>query len=129
MDALTNQDPLTIKAFQYDIVCNGFELSSGAIRNHRPDIMYRAFEIAGYTKEDVDQKFGGMIKAFQFGAPPHGGCAPGIDRLMMVLWECPSIRDIYAFPKNGKAQDVMMGAPSMVADKQLKELGIKVVLE
>ncbi len=92
-------------------------------------IVYKAFEIAGYTKEDVDAKFGGMIKAFQFGAPPHGGCAPGIDRLMMVLWECPSIRDIYAFPKNGKAQDAMMGAPSVVTEKQMKELHIKTVLD
>ncbi len=127
MEALQTKDPLEIVAYQYDICCNGFELTSGAIRNHRPDIMYKAFEIAGYSKEDVDQKFGGMISAFQFGAPPHGGCAPGIDRLMMVLWECPSIRDIYAFPKNGKAQDAMMGAPSVVSDKQLKELGIKIV--
>ncbi len=129
MEALTTKDPLDILAHQYDFVCNGFELTSGAIRNHRPDIMYKAFEIAGYTKEDVDQKFGGMIKAFQYGAPPHGGCAPGIDRLMMVLWDCPSIRDIYAFPKNGKAQDVLMGAPSTVAQKQLNELGIRVVEE
>jgi len=129
MEALLTKDPTEILAYQYDFVCNGFELTSGAIRNHRPDIMYKAFEIAGYTKEDVDKKFGGMIKAFQFGAPPHGGCAPGIDRLMMVLWECPSIRDIYAFPKNGKAQDAMMGAPSVVSEKQLKELGIKIVEE
>lgn len=128
MEALMTKDPLDILAYQYDFVCNGFELTSGAIRNHRPDIMYKAFEIAGYTKEDVDQKFGGMIRAFQYGAPPHGGCAPGIDRLMMVLWECPSIRDIYAFPKNGKAQDVMMGAPSVVTPKQLKELHIRSVL-
>ncbi len=127
MEALMTKDPVDILAYQYDFVCNGFELTSGAIRNHRPDIMYKAFEIAGYTKEDVDKKFGGMIRAFQYGAPPHGGCAPGIDRLMMVLWECPSIRDIYAFPKNGKAQDAMMGAPSFVTEKQLKELSIKVV--
>jgi aspartyl-tRNA synthetase len=127
MKALMEDDPIGIVAYQYDLVCNGFELCSGAIRNHRPDIMYKAFEIAGYTKDDVDQKFGGMIRAFEFGAPPHGGCAPGIDRLMMVLWECPSIRDIYAFPKNGKAQDVMMGAPSKVNDKQLKELHIKTI--
>lgn len=125
MEALLTKDPTTILAYQYDICCNGFELSSGAIRNHRPDIMYKAFEIAGYTKEEVDEKFGGMIRAFQYGAPPHGGCAPGIDRLMMVLWECPSIRDIYAFPKNGKAQDIMMGAPSTVLPKQLKELHIQ----
>ncbi|OGJ56023.1 aspartate--tRNA ligase [Candidatus Peribacteria bacterium RIFCSPHIGHO2_01_FULL_51_9] len=127
MEALLTKDPLDILAHQYDFVCNGFELTSGAIRNHRPDIMYKAFEIAGYTKDDVDRKFGGMIRAFQYGAPPHGGCAPGIDRLMMVLWECPSIRDIYAFPKNGKAQDVMMGSPSLVTEKQLKELSIKIV--
>ncbi|HVW67004.1 MAG TPA: aspartate--tRNA ligase [Candidatus Peribacteraceae bacterium] len=127
MEALLNKDPTEILAYQYDIVCNGFELSSGAIRNHRPDIMYKAFEIAGYSKEEVDAKFGGMIRAFEYGAPPHGGCAPGLDRLMMVLWECNSIRDIYAFPKNGKAQDAMMNAPSPVSDKQLKELHIKVV--
>jgi aspartyl-tRNA synthetase len=126
MDALMNQDPLTILADQYDLACNGFELMSGAIRNHRPDVMYKAFEIAGYPKEEVDARFGGMIRAFQYGAPPHGGCAPGLDRLMMMLWECPSIRDIYAFPKNGKAQDVMMNAPSPVMDKQLKELHIRV---
>jgi aspartyl-tRNA synthetase len=127
MEALLTKDPVDILAYQYDFVCNGFELTSGAIRNHRPDIMYKAFEIAGYTKEEVDAKFGGMIKAFQYGAPPHGGCAPGLDRLMMVLWDCPSIRDIYAFPKNGKAQDAMMGAPSVVSEKQLKDLHIKLV--
>ncbi len=127
MEALESKDPRDILAYQYDLVCNGFEISSGAIRNHRPDIMYKAFAIAGYPHEEVDKRFGGMIRAFQFGAPPHGGIAPGIDRLMMVLWECPSIRDIYAFPKNGKAQDAMMGAPSPVLEKQLKELGIKIV--
>lgn len=129
MEDLQNKEPLDILGYQYDLFCNGFEISSGAIRNYRPDIMYRAFEIAGYTKEEVDEKFGGMIRAFQYGAPPHGGFAPGIDRLMMVLWEYPSIRDIYAFPKNGKAQDVMMGAPSSVSEKQLEELGIKVIEE
>lgn len=126
MEDLNTKNPIDILAYQYDLVCNGFEISSGAIRNHRPDIMYRAFEIAGYTKEDVDTKFGGMIKAFQFGAPPHGGIAPGVDRLMMVLWECPSIRDIYAFPKNGRAQDLLMNAPAPVSEKQLRELGIKI---
>jgi aspartyl-tRNA synthetase len=129
MEALNSKDPTEILAYQYDLVCNGFEISSGAIRNHRPDIMYRAFEIAGYPHEEVDRRFGGMIRAFQYGAPPHGGIAPGIDRLMMVLWECPSIRDIYAFPKNGKAQDAMMNAPSQVTEKQLKELGISVTEE
>jgi aspartyl-tRNA synthetase len=127
MDALLNKEPIDILAYQYDLVCNGLELASGAIRNHRPDIMYKAFEIAGYPNEEVDKRFGAMIKAFQYGAPPHGGAAPGLDRMMMMLWECPSIRDIYAFPKNGKAQDAMMNAPSPVFDKQLKELGIKIV--
>ncbi|MDD3887745.1 MAG: aspartate--tRNA ligase [Patescibacteria group bacterium] len=126
LQALEEKDPLEILAYQYDIVCNGFEVSSGAIRNHDPKTMYKAFEIAGYSKEDVDKKFGHMIKAFEFGAPPHGGCAPGLDRLMMILLECPSIRDIYAFPKNGKAQDVMLGAPSVVSEKQLKELHLKI---
>jgi len=129
MADLENKDPLDILGYQYDLFCNGFEISSGAIRNYRPDIMYKAFEIAGYTKAEVDAKFGGMINAFKYGAPPHGGFAPGVDRLMMVLWECPSIRDIYAFPKNGKAQDMMMGAPSNVSDQQLEELHIRVIGE
>jgi len=128
MKALMEQDPLKILANQYDFVLNGFEISSGAIRNHEPEIMYKAFEIAGYTREEVDKRFGGMISAFKFGAPPHGGCAPGIDRLMMVLWDMTSIRDIYAFPKNGKAQDAMMNAPSEVSEKQLKELHITLSL-
>jgi aspartyl-tRNA synthetase len=126
LKALQERDPLEILAYQYDLVCNGYEISSGAIRNHVPEIMYKAFEIAGYSKEEVDNHFGHMIKAFEYGAPPHGGFAPGLDRIMMVLWECPSIRDIYAFPKNGQAQDVMLGAPCEVSDKQLKELGVKV---
>lgn len=129
MEDLLHKDPLDILGYQYDLFCNGFEISSGAIRNYKPEVMYKAFEIAGYSKKEVDEKFGGMIRAFQYGAPPHGGFAPGIDRLMMVLWECPSIRDIYAFPKNGKAQDSMMGAPSQVSQKQLKELGIRIVEE
>ena len=125
MEALETMDPLDIKAYQYDLVVNGFEISSGAIRNHRPDIMYKAFEIAGYTKEDVDAKFGGMIKAFQYGAPPHGGIAPGLDRLLMVLLDGDSIRDIYAFPKDGRARDAMMDSPSCVDEKQLREVHIK----
>jgi aspartyl-tRNA synthetase len=129
MKALMEMNPLDILAHQYDLVCNGFEISSGAIRNHQPEIMYKAFEIAGYTKEEVDAKFGHMIKAFEFGAPPHGGIAPGLDRLLMVLWDLPSIRDIYAFPKNGSAQDAMLGAPSEVSAKQLKELHIKLDLD
>jgi len=127
MKALNESEPLDILAFQYDLVCNGYEISSGAVRNHRPDIMYKAFAIAGYSKEQVDKKFGGMIRAFEYGAPPHAGIAPGLDRLMMVLFDLDSIRDIYAFPKDGAARDVMMDSPSEVDEKQLKELHIKVV--
>ncbi len=125
MNDLEKKDPLDILAYQYDFVCNGFELTSGAIRNHDPEIMYKAFEIAGYTKEEVDKKFGHMIRAFEYGAPPHGGNAPGIDRLLMVINDWDSIRDIYAFPKDGQGKDVMMNAPGDVYDSQLKELGIK----
>jgi aspartyl-tRNA synthetase len=125
LDALNNQDPLTIKAYQYDIIANGLELSSGAIRNYKPEIMYKAFELVGYSKEVVDEKFGGMIRAFEYGAPPHGGFAPGIDRLLMLLLNENNIREVIAFPKNGSAEDVMMGAPGFVEDKQLKELHIK----
>ncbi|OGF20683.1 aspartate--tRNA ligase [Candidatus Falkowbacteria bacterium RBG_13_39_14] len=124
--ALETQKPLEILAHQFDLVLNGFEASSGAIRNHRPDIMYKAFEIAGYKKEEVDAKFGAMIEAFRFGAPPHGGNAPGIDRILMVLNDWDSIRDMYAFPKDGAGRDVMMGSPCEVEPKQLKELGIKI---
>ena len=127
MEALETQDPLDIKAWQYDIVCNGYELSSGAIRNHRPDIMYKAFEVAGYTKADVDENFSGMIEAFKLGAPPHGGSAPGIDRIVMLLADEPNIREVIAFPMNQRAQDLMMGAPSIVSPKQLRELSIRTV--
>ncbi|MEZ5693643.1 MAG: aspartate--tRNA ligase [Altererythrobacter sp.] len=127
MEALENEDPLTIKAWQYDIVCNGYELSSGAIRNHRPDIMYKAFEIAGYSKESVDENFSGMIEAFKLGAPPHGGSAPGIDRIVMLLADEPNIREVIAFPLNQKAQDLMMGAPSEVMLKQLRDVHIRTV--
>ena len=127
MEALESKDPLDILAWQYDIVCNGVELSSGAIRNHRPDIMYKAFEIAGYTREEVDHEFAGMINAFKFGAPPHGGSAPGIDRIVMLLADEPNIREVILFPMNQKAEDLMMNAPSEVRAKQLKELNIKVV--
>jgi len=129
MEALETKDPLDILAWQYDIVCNGVELSSGAIRNHRPDIMYKAFEIAGYTKEEVDTNFSGMINAFKFGAPPHGGSAPGIDRIVMLLADEPNIREVIVFPMNQKAEDLMMNAPAEVTPKQLKELHIKVVRE
>lgn len=127
MEALESQDPLDILAWQYDIVCNGYELSSGAIRNHRPDIMYKAFEIAGYSKDEVDANFSGMIEAFKLGAPPHGGSAPGIDRIVMLLADEPNIREVIAFPMNQRAQDLMMGAPSVVSAKQLRELSIRTV--
>jgi aspartyl-tRNA synthetase len=127
MEALEGKDPLDILAWQYDIVCNGVELSSGAIRNHRPDIMYKAFEIAGYSKDEVDTNFSGMINAFKFGAPPHGGSAPGIDRIVMLIADEPNIREVILFPMNQKAEDLMMNAPAEVMPKQLKELGIKIV--
>jgi aspartyl-tRNA synthetase len=127
MEALETKDPLDILAYQYDIVCNGVELSSGAIRNHRPDIMYKAFEIAGYSQEDVDTNFSGMINAFKFGAPPHGGSAPGIDRIVMLLADEPNIREVVVFPMNQKAEDLMMNAPSEVSAKQLRELHIRIV--
>jgi len=127
MEALESMDPLDILAWQYDIVCNGVELSSGAIRNHRPDIMYKAFEIAGYTKEQVDTNFPGMIGAFQYGAPPHGGSAPGVDRIVMLLADEPNIREVILFPMNQKAEDLLMNAPAPVTKKQLDELSIKVI--
>lgn len=127
LEALENEDPLSIKAWQYDIVCNGVELSSGAIRNHRPDIMYKAFEIAGYGREEVDRRFGALVKAFQYGAPPHGGIAPGIDRIVMLLADEENIREVIAFPMNQRAQDLMMGAPAPASEKQLRELHIRSV--
>ncbi len=126
MEALETKDPLDILAYQYDIVCNGVELSSGAIRNHRPEIMYKAFEIAGYTQADVDTNFAGMINAFKFGAPPHGGSAPGIDRIVMLLADEPNIREVIVFPMTQKAEDLMMGAPNFATPKQLKELNLRV---
>ena len=129
LEALETKDPLDILAYQYDIVCNGVELSSGAIRNHRPEIMYKAFAIAGYTREDVDKNFAGMINAFKFGAPPHGGSAPGIDRMVMLLADEPNIREVITFPMTQKAEDLMMGAPSFVSAKQLKELNLRSTAE
>ena len=126
LEALTGKDPLTIKAFQYDIVCNGVELSSGAIRNHRPDLMLRAFEIAGYGPEEVEKRFGGMLNAFRHGAPPHGGLAPGIDRIVMLLAQEPNLREVIAFPMTQNAEDLLMNAPSGVSEKQLRELHIRV---
>ncbi len=126
MDALNSQNKLAIRAFQYDIVCNGVELSSGAIRNHRPDIMIRAFEIAGYSAAEVEARFGGMLNAFRYGAPPHGGSAPGIDRIVMLLADEPNIREVILFPLNQQGEDLMMGAPAPVAPARLKELHLKI---
>ncbi|MBU6497858.1 MAG: aspartate--tRNA ligase [Rhodospirillales bacterium] len=128
LEALNTQDPLTIKAFQYDIVCNGIELSSGAIRNHRPDVMIRAFEIAGYPASEVEARFGGMLNAFRYGAPPHGGSAPGIDRIVMLLADEPNIREVILFPLNQQGEDLMMGAPAEVPPARLKELSLKLDL-
>ncbi len=128
LEALNTQDPLTIKAFQYDIVCNGIELSSGAIRNHRPDVMIRAFEIAGYSAADVEARFGGMLAAFRYGAPPHGGSAPGIDRMVMLLADEPNIREVILFPLNQQGEDLMMGAPAPVDAARLKELSLRLDL-
>jgi aspartyl-tRNA synthetase len=128
LDALKHQDPLTINAYQYDIVCNGVELSSGAIRNHLPDIMYKAFEIAGYAREVVETRFGGMLNAFKFGAPPHGGSAPGIDRIVQLLADQPNIREVIAFPMNQRAEDLLMQAPSPIEPARLKELHIRLDL-
>ncbi|MDR2646354.1 MAG: aspartate--tRNA ligase [Holosporaceae bacterium] len=124
MDALKNINPLEIKAYQYDIVCNGIELSSGAIRNHLPELMIKAFKIAGYDAEVTREKFKGLFNAFKYGAPPHGGCAPGIDRMLMLITGEPNIREVIAFPLNQQAQDLMMNAPSTISDHQLKELHI-----
>ncbi|MFH1662047.1 MAG: aspartate--tRNA ligase [Candidatus Falkowbacteria bacterium] len=127
MKVLEKEKPLDILAYQFDLVLNGFEASSGAIRNHDPKIMYKAFEIAGYKKEEVNKRFGAMIRAFEYGAPPHGGNAPGIDRILMVLNDLDSIRDMYAFPKDGQGRDVMMESPGEVDMKQLKDLGLKII--
>ena len=119
-------DPLSILAYQYDLVCNGFEISSGAIRNHLPDLMYKVFSKVGYSKDEVDTKFEGMIKALSYGAPPHGGMAPGIDRIVMILADETNIREVTLFPMNQNAEDLLMGAPSNINNNQLKELNIKI---
>jgi aspartyl-tRNA synthetase len=124
LDALNGQDPLTITAYQYDIVCNGIELSSGAIRNHRPDVMIRAFELAGYPASEVEARFGGMLNAFRYGAPPHGGSAPGVDRIVMLLADEPNIREVILFPLNQQGEDLMMGAPAPIPAERLKELSL-----
>ena len=120
-------EPLSILAYQYDLVCNGYELSSGAIRNHLPELMYKVFSKVGYSKEEVNKKFEGMIKALSFGSPPHGGMAPGIDRIVMLLAEKSNIREVTLFPMNQNAQDLLMGAPTKASETQLKELNIKIV--
>jgi aspartyl-tRNA synthetase len=128
LEALESRDPLSILAHQYDIVCNGVELASGAIRNHRPDIMYKAFAIAGYGAQDVETRFGGMLNAFRYGAPPHGGLAPGIDRIVMLLADTPNIREVIVFPMNQQARDLMMRAPAPIPPERLKELHIRLDL-
>jgi aspartyl-tRNA synthetase len=128
LEALQTQDPLTIKAFQYDITCNGYEIASGGIRNHRPEAMVKAFEIAGYGEKDVVERFGGMYRAFQYGAPPHGGMAAGVDRIVMLLCGTTNLREISLFPMNQRAEDLLMGAPSEVTPKQLRELHIRLNL-
>ena len=127
LSKLNYEKPLEILAYQYDIVCNGIELSSGAIRNHIPELMYKLFSIAGYDKKQVDEKFSGMINALSFGAPPHGGIAPGIDRIVMLLANEKNIREVTMFPMNQNAQDLMMNAPSEVKEDQLKELSLKLL--
>ncbi len=124
--ALEQQDPLDIVAHQYDIVCNGVELASGAIRNHRPEIMYKAFAIAGYSAADVEARFAGMLNAFKYGAPPHGGLAPGIDRIVMLLADTPNIREVIAFPMNQQARDLLMQAPAPIPAERLGELHLRV---
>ena len=128
LEALENNDPLTIKAFQYDIVCNGVELSSGAIRNHLPEVMYKAFAIVGYSRDEVEARFGGLLTALKYGAPPHGGSAPGLDRIVMLLADEPNLREIVAFPMNQRAEDLMMQAPAEVPPERLRELSIRLAL-
>ena len=129
MEALETMDPVEILAYQYDVVCNGYEVASGAVRNHNPEIMVKAFEIAGYTEEDVKNRFGALYTAFQYGAPPHAGAAPGLDRMVMLVADSSNIREVIAFPKNKKAKDLLMRAPSNVSEEQLKDVHIKLDLK
>ena len=126
MEALSG-DPLKVLGYQYDLACNGYEILSGAIRNHKPEIMFKAFELAGYGREEVEKRFGGMVKAFKYGAPPHGGCAAGIDRIVMLLADTANIREVIMFPMNQRAEDLMMGAPSEPTNEQLRELRLRVI--
>ena len=128
LEALENENPLDILAYQYDLVCNGYEMASGAVRNHSPEIMVKAFEIAGYTEEDVKTRFGALYNAFQYGTPPHAGAAPGIDRMVMLIEDSQNIREVIAFPKNKRARDLLMRAPSVVSEQQLKDVHIKLDL-
>ena len=125
LEALESKEPLDILAYQFDLVCNGYETMSGAVRNHSPEIMVKAFEIAGYTEEDVKSRFGALYNAFQYGTPPHAGAAPGVDRLVMLIANSTNIREVIAFPKNKRARDLLMGAPSKVYEEQLKDVHIK----
>ena len=127
MEALQTQDPLTIKAFQYDLVCNGFEIASGSIRNQHPDLMVKAFEMTGLSQADVEERFGGLYRAFQYGAPPHGGMAAGVDRVVMLICGAQNLREISLFPMNQRAEDLLMGAPSPAAGNQLRDLHVRVV--
>ena len=129
LEALENENPLDILAYQYDLVCNGYEMASGAVRNHDPEIMVKAFEIAGYSEEDVKNRFGALYNAFQYGTPPHAGAAPGIDRMIMLIADSQNIREVIAFPKNKRARDLLMRAPSVVSKQQLKDVHIKLDLE
>jgi len=127
MEALMTKDPLEILAYQYDVVCNGYEVASGAVRNHNPELMVKAFEIAGYSEEEVKTRFGALYNAFQYGTPPHAGAAPGLDRMVMLVADSKNIREVIAFPKNKKARDLLMRAPSKVHEQQLKDVHIKIV--
>ena len=129
MKALEEKDPLDILAYQYDLVCNGYEMASGAVRNHDPELMVKAFEIAGYTRSDVENRFGALFNAFQYGTPPHAGAAPGLDRMVMLIANEDNLRGVIAFPKNKKARDLLMRAPSTVSDGQLKDVHIKLDIE
>ena len=129
LEALNTMNPLDILAYQYDVVCNGYEMASGAVRNHDPELMVKAFEIAGYSEKEVETRFGALYNAFQYGTPPHAGAAPGVDRMIMLITNEDNLREIIAFPKNKKARDVLMGAPSRVTDAQLKDVHIKLIEE